>query len=108
AFVEPDEEQLKKKPWWQQIAILGAGSTSNLIFGALFLCIWVFAALPMTDASLSFNSVMNESSLNAYGVESGTLIGFDDVRGGNAIWEELQSAAPGENHTLLIEHENGT
>jgi hypothetical protein len=30
---------MAKKPKWQQIAVLGAGSTSNFIFGTLFFII---------------------------------------------------------------------
>ncbi|MCA9497149.1 MAG: site-2 protease family protein [Nanoarchaeota archaeon] len=82
AFVEPDEKYLKKAKWWQQIAVFGAGSTSNFIFGGLFLLIFFFVANPFMYEttqleSISFTSVMNESSLKNYGIESGEIIALN-------------------------------
>ena len=36
AFVEPDEKQLKKSKFFEKVSLLGAGSTSNFIFGIIF------------------------------------------------------------------------
>ena len=88
AFVEPDEKQMDRKPKWQKVAVLGAGSTSNFIFGFLFFLVWVFAAVPLVDStmdakSITFGSTMNESSLYGYGVTSGEIVslnGEEDVR----------------------------
>lgn len=78
AFVEPDEKQLKKVSWWKQICVFGAGSTSNFIFGILFYLIFVFVAVPFTTNTMqinnvTFDGVMNESSLKDYNIENGTI-----------------------------------
>jgi len=82
AFVEPDEKDLEKSVWWKQIAIFGAGPTSNFIFGFLFLLCWIFVAGPFIDntmqiGTLEFSSVMNESDLANYNVTSGSLVAFN-------------------------------
>ncbi len=70
AFVEPDEEEMKKSDWKDQIAILGAGPTSNIIFGLFFLLIFVPVATLYSShsyvSSVMFNGVTNESSLHGY------------------------------------------
>mgnify|MGYP006270275847 CR=1 FL=1 len=107
AFVEPDEKQMSKKPRWQQIAVLGAGSTSNLLFGFLFLFMWIFMAGPVVDntmqfGDISFNSVLNESSLNDYNVSSGSLVAFDGVTDKNLIIDELSNLSVNSTHNLTI------
>ena len=82
AFVEPDEKQMDKKPRWQKIAVLGAGPTSNFIFGFLFLLVWIFAAVPLVDStmdakSITFQSTMNGSSLYEDGVTSGEIVSLN-------------------------------
>jgi len=82
AFVEPDEKSLKKANWKHQIAVFGAGSTSNFLFGFLFLAMWLFMAAPLIDntmqiGDITFNSVMNQSDLNNYNITSGTLLSFN-------------------------------
>ena len=84
AFVEPDEKDLKTKKRWQQIAVFGAGSTSNFIFGGLFLLVLIFICAPfvsmtMQTSEISFSNVMNESSLYNYNVTNGTIIAFNGV-----------------------------
>jgi len=78
AFVEPDEKSLKKAKTWHQIAVFGAGSASNFLFGFLFLAIWLFLLVPfvndtMQTGQISFSSVMNQSDLNNYNITSGYL-----------------------------------
>jgi len=82
AFVEPDEKQLKKKPRWQQIAVFGAGSTSNFIFGFLFLSLWLLIAGPITSSTMeidkiTFSNVINESDLKNYNLSSGEILAFN-------------------------------
>jgi len=82
AFVEPDEKSLKSKPRWQQIAVFGAGSTSNFLFGFLFLALAVFVTAPfvdktMTIGEISFSDVDNKSGLVDYGITSGSIISFN-------------------------------
>lgn len=87
AFVEPDEKQLNKKEWWQKIAVFGAGSLSNFIFGLLFLFLLVFAVNPVVDSTMEydgiyFSDVMNQSGLTNYNISSGLLVG---INGNNSI-----------------------
>ena len=44
AFVEPDEKHIKKSTFFQKISIYGAGSTSNFIFGGIFLALSLLLA----------------------------------------------------------------
>ncbi len=48
AFVEPDEEELKKAPRKQRIRVFGAGPTMNLLFALLFA--FIFSPLLMAQA----------------------------------------------------------
>lgn len=82
AFVEPDEKSLKKANWKHQIAVFGAGSTSNFLFGFLFLAMWLFIAAPLIDntmqiGDITFNGVMNQSDLKNYNITSGTILSFN-------------------------------
>lgn len=78
AFVEPDEKELNKVSWWKKVAVMGAGSTSNFIFGFLFLAVWIFVAFPliyntMELDTVSFNGISNQSDFNNYNITSGTI-----------------------------------
>ena len=107
AFVEPDEKQLAKKPWWQQVAVMGAGSTSNFIFGILFFLVWIFAAGPLIDSTMqvgeiSFNGVMNESSLKNYDLSSGVLVSFNGVDTPTEILEEIDNLSINKTYEIGI------
>lgn len=83
AFVEPDEKSLAKKERWKQIAVFGAGSTSNFIFGFLFVLILNFAAVPFVSNTMevekvTFDTVMNQSDLTKYNVTSGEIIAINN------------------------------
>ncbi|MDA3855205.1 MAG: site-2 protease family protein [Candidatus Woesearchaeota archaeon] len=100
AFVEPDEKQLKKASWWKQIAVFGAGSTSNFIFGFLFYLVFIFVALPLTSATMqvneiSFNSVLNESDLNNYNITSGNITKFNGVEVSELDFVIFNGVGPG-------------
>lgn len=57
AFVEPDEKQMLKKPKWQQITILSAGTFTNLILAIIFfLLLSVFFVLTYSPAGAMFNA----------------------------------------------------
>ncbi|MEC8220609.1 MAG: M50 family metallopeptidase [Nanoarchaeota archaeon] len=107
AFVEPDEKQMAKKPKWQQIAVLGAGSTSNFLFGVLFFIILVFVAAPFqnayTDQELYFNVNSNQSDLLNYNISEGTIISVNGATGIGGIYDEFTNISP--NQTLLFEVE---
>ncbi len=109
AFVEPDEKVLTKKPWWQQIAVMGAGSTSNFLFGFLFILLIIILANPLMSATQDeqfvFLNTSNQSTLYTdYGITNGTIIKFDDSK--ENIFLRFQEINPNENHTLTL-LENG-
>ncbi len=105
AFVEPDDEVMKKKAKWKQIAVLGAGSTSNLLFGFLFLFLWIFAASPIIDntmeiSQINFSGISNSSSFNLYNLSSGSIISLNNINDKKLILERLQNLS--ENETINI------
>jgi membrane-associated protease RseP (regulator of RpoE activity) len=72
AFVEPDEKQMLKKSKFQQIAVLSAGTFTNLILAILFFLILSgFFILTYAPAGAIFNSYalgpVNVSSINNLG-----------------------------------------
>jgi len=58
AFVEPDEEELKKRPKMQQLSVFAAGPFSNLIFAFVVLAIMGFVMAPISNALFSNNGVL--------------------------------------------------
>ncbi len=113
AFVEPDEKHLHNKPRWQQIAVFGAGSTSNFLFGFLFLLIWIFAAVPLVNNtmeidSISFSGVMNDSSLLDYNVTSGKIIALNGIENKTHILNSFSKLEENQQLNLTIETENST
>jgi membrane-associated protease RseP (regulator of RpoE activity) len=72
AFVEPDEEEMNKKPKFQQIAVLSAGTFTNLILaGIFFLLLALFFIISYTPAGAIFNTYtpafVNMSSISMIG-----------------------------------------
>lgn len=112
AFVEPDLKDIKKKPWWQQIAIFGAGSTSNFIFGTLFLIMLLVIANPLVSKTtqqgdIYFVSVSNQSDLKSYDLESGKIVGINSEFDNTLILEKLKNLTVGEELILTLDI-NGT
>lgn len=108
AFVEPDEKQLNKKPWWQKIAVMGAGSTSNFIFGTLFLLIWIFGCAPLIDNTMqldkiTFTNVMNQSDLHGQ-IQAGKLLSLNQIKDTEKIQSQLLNLTP--NQTINLEIQN--
>lgn len=108
AFVEPDEKSLSKKKWWQKISVFGAGSTSNFLFGFLFLAIWLFLAVPIYDKtteieSISFSSVLNQSSLNNYDIKSGEIISLNGIEDKETILNEFSNLSINQSINLDID-----
>lgn len=112
AFVEPDEKSLSKAKWWEKIAVFGAGSTSNFLFGFLFLFIWIFAAAPMIDNTMTFGdikfgSVMNKSSLTNYDITSGQIIALNGEENKELIFTNLMNLSVNESINLTINNSDG-
>ena len=114
AFVEPDEKQMSKKPKWQQIAVLGAGSASNFLFGILFMLILIFLVSPMhsnyhENEELHFASISNQSSLNSYDISSGKVLSLNgNITEVEDIFAYFQSMTPNQSLILEIESQNVT
>ena len=57
AFVEPNENIMKKRPAKQQLGVLAAGPFSNIITGFLFFAMFLFIGIPIVHSVLDFNGV---------------------------------------------------
>ncbi len=69
AFVEPDENKVKKTPIKNQLAFLAAGSFANvLVAGIFFIVIWIFFTSTFIPSGVIFNTysfnIVNLSSIN--------------------------------------------
>lgn len=69
AFVEPDEKKMKKSKKINQLAIMGAGTFSNVVVAVFFaLIMWVFFAANFSIAGVGFNQypsvVLNISQIS--------------------------------------------
>ncbi|MBS3075215.1 site-2 protease family protein [Candidatus Pacearchaeota archaeon] len=72
AFVEPDEEEMNKKPKYQQISVLSAGTFTNLILAVIFfLILGLFFISVYTPAGAIFNTytpaIINITSISMVG-----------------------------------------
>jgi membrane-associated protease RseP (regulator of RpoE activity) len=78
AFVEPDEKQIKKATFFEKVGIYGAGSTSNFLFGIIFLILLLgfsqgFKLFDL-ETEFKFNEVSNQSELLKYNITKGKII----------------------------------
>ena len=84
AFVEPDEKQIKKASFFEKVSVYGAGSTSNFLFGIVFLLLFLLIGLGMSkithNQEFNFNNVLEKSELNNYNITKGKLL---EVNGDN-------------------------
>ncbi len=78
AFVEPDEKQLAKKKKPEQLAVLAAGSTSNIVTGLVFLIVLLFiltpAVLSVSTFDIRITEVVNNTPADFAGLGKGMLI----------------------------------
>ena len=107
AFVEPDEKVMARRKKWKQLAVLGAGSTSNFLFGIGFLLLWLFVTAPMvsstmTPGDISFSQVMNESSLKNYNISSGTIVGFNGINDSQEMLNSFSNLSVNESYSMSI------
>lgn len=71
AFVEPDEKQMQKKPKFQQIAILSAGTFANVVLTVVFFLLLVgFFAISYHPAGVMFDTY----ATNAINVSAITVV----------------------------------
>lgn len=65
AFVEPDEEDLEKKNWLDQLKVYSAGSFANFCLGGLVIVFLSFVFLPIfTVPGIGYQSYVNASQYN--------------------------------------------
>ncbi len=57
AFVEPDEKQIVKKSWKEQVAVYSAGPSSNIIFGIVALLLFLFCAIPLVGGMMEIQNL---------------------------------------------------
>ena len=111
AFVEPDEKSLKKAKPIHQIAVFGAGSASNFLFGFLFLLIWIFLLVPFVDNTMQvkdikFSSVMNQSDLNNFNISSGYLESINGYSNKDNLLNYIHNISPNQNINISIKNIN--
>ena len=73
AFVEPDENQLKKTSKKNQLAIISAGPFSNFIFFIIFLLIAIFVMNPINDKIFDQNGIVVNEIVENYPISKTDL-----------------------------------
>lgn len=58
AFVEPDEKEMAKRPYHQQLSILAAGPMSNIVLGMLVVGLFFLIAMPVDSFMLQREGVL--------------------------------------------------
>lgn len=58
AFVEPDEKEMRKLPYKEQLSIFAAGPFSNIVLAFVVLAISVFLMGPVTASMIEFDGVL--------------------------------------------------
>ncbi len=108
AFVEPDEEQLKKTKNKVQFGVLSAGSYANFITGGVFLLLFMFLFLPWTSAMIDENFLVVEDVKEGYAAdlagvkinEEITSINSVSVNNVTFLTEILSELKPGDEVSL--------
>lgn len=94
AFVEPDEEQLKKAKNKTQLGILSAGSYANFITGGIFLLLFVFLFVPFTSGMIDKNVLIVEELEEGYAADlSGIRINDEIILVNNIKVSEINKLA---------------
>jgi membrane-associated protease RseP (regulator of RpoE activity) len=114
AFVEPDEDQLKKKNWWVQESMFAAGPFSNGLLALLAIIIVIFGLYPIlsgmvTPTGFYFEDVSEGFPALAAGVQPNVIYSMvNGVEVNNASYLEnlLANMTPGD--TFTIGNENLT
>ena len=79
AFVEPNENVLKRKSAWKQLSVFAAGPFSNIVLAFIVLGVIVavmnpLSALAFANDGVMIDSVFVNSSAAEYGISSGEII----------------------------------
>ncbi len=104
AFVEPEEEELKKRSKLAQLSVFSAGPFSNLLTAGILMLIIIFIAVPFTNTLVDIKGVQIASVEKDFpfynaGAKSGEIIeqinnaAITDV---NAFTNTMKGIKPGE------------
>ena len=85
AFVEPDEEQLKKSKTKTQLGVLAAGSYANFITGGIFLLLFLFLLVPLSSSYVDETILVVESVEKNYPAELAGIKAGDEIISVNNI-----------------------
>jgi membrane-associated protease RseP (regulator of RpoE activity) len=104
AFVETDEEELKKRPKKQQLSVFAAGPFSNILLGVLCLLFFIFVLMPFVSSWYEYkgvNIIDVEQGYPAYsaGIKRGEIIlqvNNMSIKTVNNLTVALQNKKPGE------------
>lgn len=114
AFVEPDEEEIKKVPPKKQISIYNAGPLANIIL-AFFGFLLVYAITPIFSNTFEYTNVTITkvepgSPANISGVKPATLLAIDNytIKTISDVHEILQQKNPGDKILLVTDKGNYT
>lgn len=107
AFVEPDEKQILKRPWEEQVAVYGAGPFINIVFGILSILLVSIAFAPIAHSiaaqdtlpGAGINSFTNGSAIQAAGATTNErILAIDNetIGNGTALLTFLETTHPGQ------------
>lgn len=74
AFVDIDEKQMSKSSLFAQLSVLSAGPFVNIVFGAVFLILMLFANNLFIPSGVTIFSVVDNSPAQITGLAAGELI----------------------------------
>lgn len=107
AFVEPDEKQILKRPWEEQVAVYGAGPFINIVFAIVALLVVALAFAPIAHSisaqdtlpGVGIHAFTNDSAIQAAGAStSERIVAIDNRTIGNAsaLLAFLKTTHPGQ------------
>ncbi len=102
AFVEPEEEQLKKRSKLAQLSVFAAGALSNMLTAGIVLLIMLFIMVPLTNSivEVSVSQVEKDFPLFNAGLQPGELIreiNSKQVTNVPSFTEAIKDIKPGDN-----------
>ena len=109
AFVEPDEEDLRKRDDITQYSVFAAGPFSNILLAVIIALILNFAFFPLQEAitepvGFSFDEIQDGYPAQTAGLEAGMIIqkvNGEDMYQGEVFLERIASIKP--NETIILE-----
>jgi len=107
AFIEPDDEEIEKRPSIEKMQIFAAGSFANFLIAIFSVFMFLFASVAMAYIPVGLEGisvVSTQEGYPAHGVlENGTIIyGIDNeaIKNADQFTEEMERVKPGESITL--------